>query len=63
MTLEEDGEGTILRYTAKADVGGKIAQLGGRLIKGTAKRLSATFFKEFAKTVEGNIAAEAVVRD
>lgn len=63
VTLEEDGEGTILRYTAKADVGGKIAQLGGRLIKGTAKRLSAAFFKEFAKTVEGKVAAEAVVQD
>ena len=63
VTLEEDGEGTILRYTAKADVGGKIAQLGGRLIKGTAKRLSASFFKEFAKTVEGKVAVEAVVQD
>ena len=63
VTLEEDGEGTILRYTAKADVGGKIAQLGGRLIKGTAKRLSASFFKKFAETVEGEVAVEAVVRD
>ena len=37
MRLVEDGDGTILRYEAKADVGGKLAQLGGRLIDATAR--------------------------
>lgn len=44
-------EGTLLRYTAKVDVGGKLAQLGSRLIQGTAKKLSAKFFSDFAAHV------------
>ncbi len=49
VTLTEDGDETILRYDAKADIGGKIAQLGSRLVAGTAKKLSAKFFAEFAE--------------
>lgn len=52
VVLEEDGEATLLRYTAKADVGGKIAQLGSRLIQSTAKKLSGKFFESFQKVVE-----------
>ncbi len=52
VELEEDGEETILRYTAKADIGGKLAQLGSRLITGTAKKLAASFFTKFAAAVE-----------
>ena len=40
VSLAEDGpDATILSYTVKADVGGKIAQLGGRLIDSTARKL------------------------
>jgi carbon monoxide dehydrogenase subunit G len=47
--LEEDGPGgTILRYTADSQVGGKIAQLGSRLIDATAKKLADEFFGKFA---------------
>ena len=52
VTLEEAGSQTILRYTAKAQVGGKIAQLGSRLIMGTAKKLAGSFFSKFAKIVD-----------
>lgn len=52
VTLTEAEDGTLLLYTAKADVGGKIAQLGSRLIMGTAKKLSASFFEKFAAEVE-----------
>ncbi len=52
VTLEEDGSQTILRYTAKVEIGGKIAQLGSRLIAGTAKKLSAKFFSNFAEVLE-----------
>lgn len=52
VTLEQDGDATILRYTAKAQVGGKIAQLGSRLIQGTAKKLAGKFFTKFAEVVE-----------
>lgn len=51
VVLEEDGDETILRYTAKADVGGKLAQLGSRLITGTAKKLAGQFFERFAAEI------------
>ncbi len=42
--LTEEGDATRLSYTAKAEIGGKLAQLGSRLVQGTAKKLSAQFF-------------------
>lgn len=55
VTLTADGpDTTILRYDAKADIGGKLAQLGSRLIQGTAKKLAAKFFKNFADIVDEN---------
>ena len=57
VTLTTDGGTTILRYKAKADIGGKLAQLGSRLIQGTAKKLATKFFKSFADAVnEGTVA-------
>lgn len=52
VTLADVEGGTILNYTAKAEVGGKLAQLGGRLIQSTAKKLAAKFFTKFAEVVE-----------
>lgn len=52
VELEEDGDETILRYTAKADIGGKLAQLGSRLVTGTAKKLSAKFFENFQQLMQ-----------
>ncbi len=52
VTLTEDGDETILKYDAKAEIGGKLAQLGSRLIQGTAKKLAGKFFKSFADVVE-----------
>jgi uncharacterized protein len=53
VALVEDGAETILRYTAAAQVGGKIAQLGARLIDATAKKLADQFFTKFAAVVNG----------
>ena len=53
MELIEDGENTILKYVAKAETGGKLAQLGGRLITSTAKKLSKMFFEKFEKIMSG----------
>ena len=53
VELIEDGDATILRYTAKAETGGKLAQLGGRLITSTAKKLSKMFFEKFEKIMSG----------
>jgi uncharacterized protein len=44
---EEGAETTVLAYTARADVGGKLAQLGSRLIDGTAKKMADEFFDNF----------------
>jgi hypothetical protein len=52
VRLEQDGDDTILHYTVNADVGGKLAQLGGRLIDATAKQMSSLFFKRFAEEIE-----------
>jgi uncharacterized protein len=52
VTLTEDGpHTTILKYEAKADVGGKIAQLGSRLITSTSKKLAGQFFSSFGEKV------------
>lgn len=59
VTLTADGDHTILDYTAKADVGGKLASLGGRLIQATSKKLADEFFCKFAAEVGGDDAPEA----
>ena len=51
VTLEETDGMTTLKYTAKAEIGGKLAQLGSRLIQSTAKKLASKFFKTFAEVV------------
>ena len=47
VELAEDGAETILVYNVQASVGGKLAQLGARLIDGTAKKMSDEFFGNF----------------
>ncbi|MDG2404360.1 MAG: carbon monoxide dehydrogenase subunit G [Paracoccaceae bacterium] len=49
VTLTEQDDGTMLSYTAKAEIGGKLAQLGSRLIVGTAKKLASKFFVKFSE--------------
>ena len=60
VRLVADGNATILRYEVKAQVGGKIAQLGARLIDATAKQMADAFFDRFAATVT-SAEGEAVV--
>ena len=52
VELIEDGDETILKYVAKSEVKGKIAQLGSRLILSTAKKLAKTFFENFKEFME-----------
>ena len=52
VTLTADGDSTILRYEAKAEIGGKLAQLGSRLIVSTSKKLASKFFTKFAEVVD-----------
>lgn len=51
VRLEAEGNSTILHYDVKADVGGKIAQLGARLIDATARKLAGEFFTKFGAVV------------
>ena len=48
MRLAEDGAATLLTYDVKAQVGGKMAQLGARLIDATARQMADAFFNRFA---------------
>lgn len=54
VKLEESDEGgTILSYSVNAQVGGKLAQIGSRLVDSTAKKLSREFFDKFTELVDG----------
>tara|TARA_B100000212_G_scaffold102562_1_gene75623 strand:+ start:3372 stop:4001 length:630 start_codon:yes stop_codon:yes gene_type:complete len=50
---ESDDGGTVLSYMVNAQVGGKLAQIGSRLIDSTAKKLSREFFDKFTELVDG----------
>ena len=59
--LDDDGVGTLLRYDVHAQVGGKIAQLGARLIDASAKQMADAFFDRFSAHVSPPAAAAAPV--
>ena len=52
VSLEDVAGGTALTYAVEAQIGGKLAQLGQRLITSTAKKLADEFFVNFAQVVE-----------
>ncbi len=52
LSKMEDGKGTVLSYQVTAEVKGKIAQLGSRLIQSTAKKLAKKFFSNFVEELE-----------
>jgi len=58
VALEVDGNVTVMRYKAEAQVGGKMAQLGARLIDSTAKKLADEFFGRFAASMSPAAPAE-----
>ncbi len=62
ISLAEDGQDTILTYTAKAQVGGKLAQLGSRMIDSTAKRIADEFFGNLAKKLGADPTKVAAVQ-
>ncbi|MGY6633452.1 MAG: CoxG family protein [Alkalilacustris sp.] len=51
VRLEDRGDETLLRYDARAEIGGKLAQLGSRLIQGTARKLATRFFESLSEQV------------
>jgi carbon monoxide dehydrogenase subunit G len=53
VTLAEKDGGTLLTYSVEAQIGGKLAQLGQRLVNGAAKKIADEFFRNFAAAVAG----------
>jgi carbon monoxide dehydrogenase subunit G len=53
VRLEDIEDGTRLHYEVEAKVGGKLAQLGSRIIDGFAKKMADQFFENFENAVEG----------
>src|SRR5690349_15743563 len=51
VALTEKDGGTLLTYNVEAQIGGKLAQLGQRLVNGAAKKVADDFFQKFASTV------------
>jgi carbon monoxide dehydrogenase subunit G len=52
VTLSDKDGGTLLTYNVEAQIGGKLAQLGQRLVNGAAKKLADDFFAKFAAAVK-----------
>ena len=52
VALSDKDGGTLLTYNVEAQIGGKLAQLGQRLVNGAAKKLADDFFVKFANAVK-----------
>ena len=61
VNLAEDGTATVLTYAVQAQVGGKLAQVGSRLIDGVARKMANDFFGHFAAAMAPEEAAPAAV--
>jgi uncharacterized protein len=59
VRLADDGDGTKLNYVVEAHVGGKLAQIGSRLIDATARKMAEEFFTRFSGIVGGAAAPVA----
>ncbi len=59
VTLQATGSTTLLSYVVDAEVGGRLAQLGGPVIEATARKLAAEFFARFEQVVTGKDEAAA----
>tara|TARA_Y100000590_G_scaffold14002_1_gene16819 strand:- start:206 stop:778 length:573 start_codon:yes stop_codon:yes gene_type:complete len=63
VRLEDKDDGTILTYTVEANVGGKIAQVGSRLIDMTAKKMADIFFGKFSELVSKDQDPEQIKKE
>ena len=54
VTLDATPEGTLLRYGARANVGGKLAQIGSRLVDGAVRKMADSFFAAFTERLGGS---------
>jgi hypothetical protein len=63
VRLVDNGGATDLNYEVKAQIGGKLAQLGARLIDATAKKLAGEFFEKFGDAVAPPTEADAATSE
>jgi len=63
VTLRDEDCYTILAYKVEANVGGKLAQIGARLIAGTSKKLAREFFEAFATLVQADTVTASPATD
>nr|WP_316641798.1 carbon monoxide dehydrogenase subunit G [uncultured Roseateles sp.] len=63
VSLASEGAGTRLSYTAEASVGGKLGQIGGRMIDASAKQTADQFFQAFSAQLGAPVAAAAVTTE
>lgn len=61
VALAEDQNETVLKYVASAEIGGKLASVGSRLVQTVAKKNADDFFAAFARQLGGTGVKEAVV--
>ncbi|HEX3952514.1 MAG TPA: carbon monoxide dehydrogenase subunit G [Stellaceae bacterium] len=61
VSLETEGDETVLRFTVQAQVGGKLAQIGSRLIDATARKMADEFFGRFVGLMTPEAAASEAV--
>ena len=54
VRLEKDGDETLLSYQAEFQVGGKLAQIGSRLVAGATRKVASDFFSRFVATLSGS---------
>ena len=62
IVLEKQENLTVLKYSVEAQIGGKLAQLGSRLIDSTSKKLAGKFFDNFVKIVDGTTKIEEEIK-
>ena len=55
VELKATEGGTLVSYTTEAAIGGKLGQIGGRLISASAKKIADDFFQRFAKELGGEV--------
>ena len=61
VRLEPEGAGTRLHYTASAAIGGKLGQIGGRMIDASARQMADQFFRAFRATLDGDSTAQSAI--
>ena len=59
VQLREDGEATVLTYQVKAEIGGKLAMLGSKMIESSSKRIVSRFFARLNAVIAKRAAAKA----